>query len=61
MEFEKFISGYCRVLDTSRMVALEGDEASWEADCAFGHCNYENECPIGCQIAEILESKGLNR
>lgn len=61
MEFEEFITGYCRCLDASRMVALEGSDGSWEADCTFGSCPYENECPVGKKIVEILESKGLPR
>ena len=61
MEFEEFITGYCRCLDAGRMVALEGSDGTWEADCAFGGCPYENECPVGQRIAEILESKGLGR
>ena len=39
---EKNFSGYCRVLDGSRLVFLEqDDDGTWEADC-----NYDADCPF---------------
>ena len=39
MEIEKFVSGYCRQLDASRMVEviLEDGEIT-EIDCCYGNC-----------------------
>ena len=39
MEEERFISGYCRQLDASRMVEVvaENGEIS-EVDCCYGNC-----------------------
>ena len=54
MENEKFVSGYCRVLDNSRMVEviLENGEIV-EVDCCYGNCVYQANCPIAKEIAEI--------
>ena len=54
MEVEKFISGYCRQLDASRMVEviLEDGEIT-EADCCYGSCLYQASCPIAEQIGSL--------
>lgn len=55
MEIEKFISGYCRQLDASRMVEviLEKDEIT-EIDCCYGNCVYQGNCPVAKEIEELL-------
>ena len=54
MEIEKFLSGYCRQLDSSRMVEviLEDGEVT-EVDCCYGSCVYESNCPIAKEIADL--------
>lgn len=54
MEIEKFISGYCRQLDASRMVEviLEDGEIS-EIDCCYGNCIYESSCPIAKEVNDL--------
>ena len=56
MEKELFISGYCRALDQSRMVAVvtENGELT-EVDCCYGNCIYQPNCPIAKQIDEVTE------
>ena len=51
MEIEKFVSGYCRVLDSSRMVEviLENGEIV-EVDCCYGSCVYQTNCPLAKEI-----------
>ena len=51
METEKFVSGYCRQLDASRMVEviLENREIT-EVDCCYGNCVYQSGCPIAKEI-----------
>ena len=51
MEVEKFVSGYCRVRDASRMVEviLENGEVT-EVDCCYGNCVYQTNCPIAREI-----------
>ena len=54
MEIEKFLSGYCRQLDASRMVEviIEGGEIE-EVDCCYGNCIYQPNCIIAQQIDEL--------
>ena len=54
MEQERFVSGYCRMLDCARMVEviLENGEVT-EVDCCFGHCDFQNGCPIAGEIREL--------
>ena len=54
MEVEKFLSGYCRQLDASRMVEviLEDDEVT-EVDCCYGNCIHEGNCTIAKEIREL--------
>lgn len=53
MERDVFLSGYCRCMDASRMVAvtLEGSEIT-EVDCNFGSCPYEKDCVLAQKIKE---------
>ena len=55
MEIEKFVSGYCRQLDASRMVEviLEDGKVS-EIDCCYGNCVYQGNCPVAKEIEELL-------
>ena len=48
---ESYLSGYCRTIDASRMVLVEDGEA----DCDNERCDYRDVCPIGRQIAGLLE------
>ena len=58
MEIEKFLSGYCRQIDASRMVEviLENGDVT-EVDCCYGRCDYQNNCPIALQITDLLKNK----
>lgn len=54
MEIEKYVSGYCRVIDGSRMVEviLENGKLE-EADCCYGSCLYQSNCPIAKEIESL--------
>ena len=53
MEVEKFFSGYCRQLDAARMVeVIVEDGEVTEADCCYGTCVYQSNCPIAKEIEE---------
>lgn len=58
MEEEKFLSGYCRQIDQSRMVTvvLENTELT-EVDCCYGSCVYEPNCPIARQIRDLTQGR----
>lgn len=49
---EKFLTGYCRCLDKSRIVLLEDGEA----DCEYENCPNKPNCEIAKQIAAALEA-----
>ena len=56
MEIEKFLSGYCKQLDSSRMVAIlieDGELA--EVDCCYGSCVYQPNCPIAKEIDNLTK------
>ncbi|MCI7808845.1 hypothetical protein MR626_06110 [bacterium] len=56
METEKFISGYCRQLDASRMVEVVLEDGKiTEVDCCYGSCVYQSECTVGKQISGLEE------
>ena len=54
MEEEKFLSGYCKQLDASRMVEvlLENGEIT-EVDCCYGNCVHQANCPIAREIDSL--------
>ena len=57
MEKEAFFSGYCRMLDQSRMVCVCAENGQLtEADCNFAHCPYTAECPVAGKIQEFIQS-----
>ena len=56
MEQETFFSGYCRCMDSSRMVAVVTlDGKLEEADCNYENCPYATDCPIALQITQLLQ------
>lgn len=58
MEKETFLSGYCRTIDNSRMVAVEIDGGELlEADCSFDDCPFTGQCVIARGIRELLGEK----
>ncbi len=54
MENEHFISGYCRMIDDSRMVTLvEEDGKLVEVDCAYETCPNTPNCTVAQRIREL--------
>ena len=55
MEMEKFFCGYCRQLDGARTVeVVVSDGQLEEADCSYGSCLYQANCPIAKEIEELI-------
>ena len=54
---EKFISGYCRALDKSRMVTVEQEDGETTIDCAYENCPHKPVCQIGKQITQLLNGE----
>jgi len=58
MEIEKFVSGYCRQLDGSRMVeVLVCDGEIEEVDCCYGSCVHQSNCLIAREIQTLTETQ----
>lgn len=55
MEQERFLTGYCRTIDESRMVAVvtEG-KALLEVGCCYESCVHAPNCTIAKAIHELL-------
>ena len=57
MEIEKFVSGYCRQLDASRMVeVIVEDGEITEIDCCYGNCIHQANCLIAKEVASLTEA-----
>ena len=54
MEEEKFYTGYCRILDQSRMVTAELEDGTWYADCCYGSCVHQPQCPIAKELDKLM-------
>ena len=56
MEKEHFLSGYCRTIDESRMVAVvTEDGVLTEVDCCFENCIHAPNCTIAAEIRQLTE------
>ena len=57
MEKEAFLSGYCRTIDQSRMVAVVVEDGELaEVDCCYESCIHAPNCTIAENIRQMLES-----
>ena len=55
MEIEKYLSGYCRQLDGSRMVeVIMEDGEITEIDCCYNACPHTGSCIIAKEIQKLL-------
>ena len=55
MEQEKLITGYCRALDSSRMVMAEAENGTLtDIDCDYPSCPHAPVCQIAAPIDEFL-------
>ena len=55
MDFEEFVSGYCRCIDGSRMVTVGRFDGQTDIDCNYGSCPYESECAVAERIRELTK------
>lgn len=60
MEQEHFISGYCRTIDQSRMVAAVTENAQLtEVDCCYESCIHVSGCPIAQEIEKLTKKSNV--
>ena len=51
---ERILTGYCRCLDSARMVeVLVEDGRVTECDCQYGACKFQPQCTIAQGIEEM--------
>ena len=56
MTMEHYLTGYCRCLDSSRIVeAVVEDGKLDECDCAYGSCKFQCQCTIAKGIEALTE------
>ena len=56
MEQEVFLSGYCKCMDRSRIVAVVTENGNLtDVDCSFSSCPHAPGCPIAEKIEELLK------
>ena len=56
LEIEKFLSGYCRNTDESRMVCVVTEDGKLiEVDCFYECCPFTGECTVAQSIRELLQ------
>jgi hypothetical protein len=57
MEKEVFLSGYCRTIDQSRMVAVVVEDGELvEVDCCYEACIHAPNCVIAENIRQMLNN-----
>ena len=58
MEKEVFLSGYCRTIDESRMVAAVLEDGNLvEVDCCYEGCIHTPNCIIAKEIRELIQEE----
>lgn len=56
MEQEKFLSGYCRTIDQSRMVSVVVEDGEIvEIDCLYPNCVHRPNCLIAKEIDTLTQ------
>ena len=54
---ERYLTGYCRCLDGSRMVeVLIEDGHVVECDCSYGDCKFQCQCTIAKAIGDLSKN-----
>ena len=55
---EHYLTGYCRCLDSSRIVEVVTEDGHVEeCDCLYGECRFQSQCTIAQNIEELTEAQ----
>ena len=53
---EHYLTGYCRCLDSARVVEVITDGKTLDdCDCAYGNCKFQSQCTVAKGIEELIE------
>ena len=51
---EHYLTGYCRCLDSARVVEVVTENGKLdECDCCYGNCQFQSQCTIAKGIEEL--------
>ena len=51
---ENYLPGYCRCLDSARVVEVVTENGKLdECDCCYGNCKFQSQCTIAQGIEEL--------
>ena len=57
MMTEHYLTGYCRILDSARVVEVIVEDGTLdECDCCYGNCKFQCQCTIAKGIEELTEA-----
>ena len=52
---EHYLTGYCRCLDSARVVELVTEDGTIEdCDCCYGNCKFQSQCTVAKSIEELI-------
>ena len=52
---EHYLTGYCRVLDSARVVELVTEDGTIEdCDCCYGNCKFQSQCTVAKSIEALI-------
>ena len=52
---EHYLTGYCRVLDSARVVELvTKDKKIEDCDCCYVNCKFQSQCTVAKSIEELI-------
>ena len=55
---ERYLTGYCRCLDASRIVEVVTEDGKLdECDCSYGSCKFQSQCTIAQGIEGLTEAE----
>ena len=55
---ERYLTGYCRCLDASRIVEVVTEDGKLEeCDCSYGSCKFQRKCNLAQGIEELTEAE----
>ena len=54
---EHYLTGYCRCLDSARVVELVVEDGKVEdCDCLYGSCKFQSQCTVAEKIDELANA-----
>ena len=55
MSDELIVTGYCRKLDSSRVLCCEQEDGEWTTDCLYPDCEFGSACNLIEKVKKPVE------